>query len=231
MTVAHAKATSDHGMERLDIYSDPICPWCFIGRQHMRVALNILAGQGLHISVSWRPFRLNPGMPPGGLSRAEYRRAKFGSPERSHQLDAQVAAAAQAAGITINHHRIARTPNTLAAHRLIRLAGSEGPQDALVGRLFEDYFVNGRDIGDDSVLADAAAAVGMDRATTHAYLIGNAGRAEVEHEDAAIRRAGLQGVLAFVIRNRVLFAGAVPADAFADGLARVCAAPRPALRP
>ena len=100
-----------------------------------------------------------------------------------------------------------------------------------MGRLFEDYFVDGRDIGDDSVLADAAAAFGMDRASTHAYVIGNAGRAEVEQEDAAIRRAGLQGVPAFVIRNRVLFSGAVPADAFADGLARACATPLPALHP
>ena len=99
-----------------------------------------------------------------------------------------------------------------------------------MGRLFEDYFVEGRDIGDDSVLADAAAAVGMDRAIAKAYLAGNAGRAEVEQENAAARRAGLQGVPAFVVRNRVLFSGAVPADAFADGLARACAVPQAALR-
>ena len=231
MIAVHAKAANDRGVEQLDIYSDPICPWCFIGRQHMRVALNILAGQGLQVVPSWRPFRLNPGMPPGGLPRTEYRRTKFGSLERSQQLDAQVATAAQTAGITINHDRIARTPNTLAAHRLIRLAGSEERQDALVDRLFEDYFVNGRDIGDDSILADAAAAAGMDRASTQAYLAGDAGQAEVEQEDAAARRAGLQGVPAFVVRNRVLFTGAVPADAFADGLARACAVPLPALRP
>ncbi len=157
------------------------------------MALNVLAGQGLQISVLWRPFRLNPEMPPGGLPRVDYRRAKFGSLERSQQLDSQVATAARAAGVRINHDRIARTPNTLAAHRLIRLAGLEGRQDALVGRLFKDYFVDGRDIGDDSVLADAAAAVGMDRAVAHAYLVGDASRAEVEQEDAAVRRAGLQG--------------------------------------
>ena len=231
MTAVQAKAANAPGMEQLDIYSDPICPWCFIARQHMQVALKILAGQGLQISASWRPFRLNPEMPPNGLPRAEYRTAKFGSLERSQQLDAQVAAAAQAAGIRINHDRIARTPNTLAAHRLIRLAGSEGRQDALVGRLFEDYFVTGRDIGDESVLADAAAAAGMNRASTQAYLISDAGQAEVEQEDAAARHAGLQGVPAFVLRNRILFTGAVPADALADRLARACAAPLPALRP
>lgn len=196
----------------------------------MRVALDILAGQGMQFSVSWRPFQLNPDMPAAGRPRPEYRRAKFGSLERARQLDAQVAAAAQAAGLRINHDRIGRTPNTLAAHRLIQRAEPGRQQDTLVGRLFEDYFVDGRDIGDDSVLANAAATIGIDRAGTLAYLASNAGRAEVEQEDAAVRRAGLQGVPAFVVRNRVLFSGAVPADAFADGLARACAVPQAALR-
>ena len=230
MTVIPAAAVASLGVDRLDIYSDPICPWCFIGRQHMRSALDILAGQGMQFNVSWRPFQLNPGMSKAGLPRAEYRHAKFGSLERSRQLDAQVAAAASAAGVTINHDRIARMPNTLAAHRLIGLAESEGRQDAVVGRLFEDYFVDGRDIGADMVLVDAAAAAGMDRTSTLAYLASDAGRAEVEQEDVAVRRAGLQGVPAFVIRNRVLFSGAVLADAFADGLARACAVPQAALR-
>lgn len=164
MTVADAKAAKDRGRERFNIYSDPICPWYYIGRRHMRVALDNLAWQGLWVPMSWRPFRLNPETPPGGLPRAEYCRAKFG------------------------------------------------------------------DIGDDSVLADAAAAVGMDRASACAYLAGDAGRAEVEQGDTAARRAGLQVVPAFVVRNRALFAGAVPADAFADGLARACMATLPALR-
>jgi predicted DsbA family dithiol-disulfide isomerase len=230
MTAILADAVASRGMDRLDVYSDPICPWCFIGRQHMRAALDILAGQGMRFTVSWRPLQLNPDMPKAGLPRADYRRAKFGSLEQGHRLDDQVAAAAQAAGLRINHDRIARTPNTLAAHRLIRLAGSGEQQDAVVGRLFEDYFVDGRDIGDASVLADAAAAAGMDRASTLAALASDAGRAEVEQEDAAVRRAGLQGVPAFVVRNRLVFSGAVSADAFADGLARACAAPLAALR-
>ena len=217
-------------MDRIDVYSDPICPWCFIGRQHMRMALDILAGQGMQFSISWRPFQLNPDMPAAGLPRAEYRCAKFGSLDRARQLDAQVAATAQAIGLQINHDRIERTPNTLAAHRLIQRAEPGRQQDALVGRLFQDHFVDGRDIGADSVLADAAATIGLDRAGTLAYLASDAGRAEVEQEDVAVRRAGLQGVPAFVIRNRVLFSGAVPAGTFADGLARACAVPQAALR-
>ena len=205
---------------RLDVLSDPICPWCYIGRQHMQGALAELAGQGLRFTVSWRPFQLNPDMPLGGLPRDEYRRAKFGSLGRSRELDQQVAAAAQAAGLAINHAAMRRTPNTLAAHRLIRLAGTQGQQDAVVGRLFEDHFVNGRDVGDAAVLADAADACGMDRAAVADYLAGDAGAADIRAWDGAVRAAGVQGVPTFVLEDRILFSGAVPAAAFADGLAR-----------
>ncbi len=207
---------------RLDVLSDPVCPWCWIGRQHMQAALAELARDGLRFAVAWRPFRLNPDMPRDGLPRDDYRRAKFGSMERSRELDAEVAAAARGAGLVINLDRIGRMPSTLDAHRLIRLAGAGERQDAVVARLFQDFFVNGRDIGDGAVLADAAAAAGMDRTAVAAHLAGGDGRAEVEAEDAALRAAGLRGVPAFVLEDRVLFTGAVPAGAFADGLARAC---------
>ena len=205
---------------RLDVISDPICPWCYIGRQHMQDALAELRAEGLEVSVAWRPFQLNPDMPAAGLPRDDYRRAKFGSLERSRELDRQVAAAAAVAGLAINHAAMRRTPNTLSAHRLIRLAGTQGRQDAVVGRLFQDYFVAGRDIGDPTVLADAAADCGMDRAAASAYLSGDTDAAAILAEDAALRAAGLQGVPTFVLDDHVLFSGAVPAAAFADGLAR-----------
>ena len=205
---------------RLDVIFDLICPWCHIGRQHMRAALAELAGQGLRFTVSWRPFQLNPDMPLGGLPRDGYRRAKFGSLERSQDLDAQVAAAARAAGLVINHHLMRRTPNTLDAHRLIRLAGRQGKQDAVVGRLFQDTFVDGRDVGDHAVLADAAAACGMDRPAVADHLLGDADAAEVRAEGEAVRAAGVQGVPTFVLEDHVLLSGAVPAAAFADTLAR-----------
>jgi len=207
-------------MDRLDVYSDVICPWCFIGKQHMQRALRMLGDEGLAFAVAWRPFQLNPGMPPSGVARDEYRRAKFGSLGRSRELDAQVAGAARVAGIEIRHDLMRRTPNTVDAHRLIRLAGAHGRQDAVVNRLFQDYFVEGRDIGDRAVLLAAADAAGMDRAVTEASLAGDDGRAEVLAEDAAVRRAGLQGVPTFALNDHVLFSGAVPAEAFAEALAK-----------
>ena len=207
-------------MNQLDVYSDVICPWCYIGKQHMQNALRLLEPQGLRFAVEWRPFQLNPEMPPAGVPRDEYRRAKFGSLERSRELDQQVAAAAEAAGITIRHDRMQRTPNTLDAHRLIRWAGERGRQDPLVDRLFEAYFVEGRDIGDRAVLAAEAEAAGLDRAEAASYLAGDDGRAEVQAEGAAVRRAGLSGVPTFVLDRHVLFSGAVPADSFAEALAK-----------
>ena len=138
---------------RLDVYSDVICPWCYVGRAHMRAALGMLEADGQTFEVSWRPFQLNPEMPAAGVARDEYRRAKFGSLERSRELDAQVAAAAAAAELEIRHDRMTCTPNTLDAHRLIAWAEEHGRQDALVGRLFEAYFAEGRDIGDGATLA------------------------------------------------------------------------------
>ena len=211
-------------MDRLDVYSDVICPWCFIGKQHMQRALRMLGDEGLAFAVAWRPFQLNPDMPPGGMERDDYRRAKFGSLERSRELDAQVAGAARVAGIEIRHDLMRRTPNTLDAHRLIRLAGGAGRQDAVVDRLFQDYFVEGRDIGDRAVLLAAAASAGLDRTAVEASLGSDEGRAEILAEDAAVRRAGLQGVPTFVLNGQVLFSGAVPAEAFADGVAKAHAA-------
>ncbi|HEY0202737.1 MAG TPA: DsbA family oxidoreductase [Acetobacteraceae bacterium] len=207
---------------RLDVLSDPICPWCHIGRRHMQAALAELAGQGMRFTVAWRPFQLNPDMPVGGMPREDYRRAKFGSLERSRELDAQVAAAAAAAGLTINFAAMRRTPNTLAAHRLIRFAGPAGLQDEVVGRLFEDYFVNGRDLGNPAVLADAAAACGLDRPAVAEYLSGDTGSAEIRSEDQALRSAGVQGVPTFVLDDHMLFSGAVAAPAFAERLGRAC---------
>lgn len=205
-------------MNQLDVFSDVICPWCFVGKQHMQAALKQLGAQGLHFQVNWRPFQLNPDMPEAGVARDEYRRAKFGSLERSRELDQRVADAASAAGIEIRHDRMQRTPNTVDAHRLIRWAGEQGRQDAVVDRLFQDYFVEGRDIGSRTVLAEAAEAAGLARPAAEAYLASGAGHAEVVSEDEAVRRAGVNGVPTFALDNHVLFSGAVPADTFAEAL-------------
>ncbi len=207
-------------MPRLDVYSDVICPWCYIGKQHMQTALSALEADGLRFDVSWRPFQLNPDMAPEGLPRAEYRRAKFGSLERSAQLDAQVADAARAAGLEIRFDRMERTPNTLDAHRLIRWAEAEGRQNELVDRLFAAYFIEGRDLADRATLAGLAGEAGLDPAAASDYLAGEAGTREVLAEDDAVRRAGLSGVPTFVLDRHVLFSGAVPPDVFAEALGK-----------
>lgn len=205
-------------MASLDVYSDVICPWCYIGKHHMQTALNSLKGEGLRVEVAWRPFQLNPDMSTEGVPRDEYRRAKFGSLERSRELDAQAAAAARAAGLEIRHDRMTRTPNTLDAHRLIRLASGGGRQDQVVDRLFQAYFVDGRDIGDHETLIELAESAGLDGGTASELLRSDEGRSEVEAEDRAVRHAGLTSVPTFALDNHVLFAGAVPPDAFAEAL-------------
>jgi len=129
----------------VDVISDVICPWCFIGKRRLERAVAALHGSH-EVRVRWLPFQLNPQMPKEGVSRREYRTRKFGSWERSQELDAQVAEAGEAEGIHFAFDRMERTPNTLEAHRLIWLADTEGVQDAVVESLFRAYFTDGRDI-------------------------------------------------------------------------------------
>lgn len=205
-------------MPQLDVYSDVICPWCYIGKQHMQAALGQVAAEGHAFDVSWRPFQLNPDMPAGGVARDEYRRAKFGSLERSRELDANVASAAEAAGLTVRHDLMTRTPNTLAAHRLIQFAAECGRQDAVVDRLFEGYFVRGDDIGARDTLIALAGEAGLDRLAVTEFLDSGRLTAEVLDEDRTVRQAGLTGVPTFALDRHVLFAGAVPPDVFAEAL-------------
>lgn len=207
---------------RIDVVSDAICPWCWVGKRHLGRALAMLAAEGERFEVHWRPFQLNPDMPRAGVARDAYRAAKFGSLEHSRELDAQVATAGRAAGLEFCHALIARTPNTVDAHRLIRFAGLRGPaaQDTVVEDLFVAYFRQGRDIGDRAVLAEVAANAGLDAG---AYLAGEEGAAEVLQEDLAFRRAGLSGVPTFALEGHVLFSGAMPPDRMAEAFRKALA--------
>ncbi|MDE2334437.1 MAG: DsbA family oxidoreductase [Rhodospirillales bacterium] len=206
-------------MPIITVISDVICPWCFIGKRQLERALTVLAGQELGFAVAWHPYQLNPDMPVEGVERAAYRAAKFGSPERGREIDARLARAGEAVGIDFNFSAMRRTPNTVAAHRVIRAAGAEGRQNEVVERLFAAYFLEGRDIGDPDVLAACDAAAGGDAAATRALLASDAHRAEVLAEDHAARRAGISGVPSFVLANHVLFSGALPAETMAEAFA------------
>lgn len=205
---------------RIDIVSDAICPWCWIGKRHLAEALAALPGE--RFEAHWRPFQLNPEMPRDGVPRDAYRTEKFGSLERSRELDRQVAAAGAAAGLTFRHDLMLRTPNTVDAHRVIRLAGEAGAarQDAVVEALFRGYFQEGLDIGDHAVLARLAGGAGLDADAVARLLAGDAGREEVVREDAGFRSGGLSGVPTFALEGHVLFSGAMPAERMAEAFRR-----------
>ncbi|MGM0784502.1 MAG: DsbA family oxidoreductase [Pseudomonadota bacterium] len=201
----------------ITVISDAICPWCFIGKRHLDLALAELPEE-IGVSVAWHPFELNPDMPAEGLSRRDYRTAKFGSWERSQALDAQVEAAAAQAGLEIHHERMMRTPNTFDAHRLIWLAGEHGAQSAVVDALFRYYFVEGQDIGDSAVLANAARDGGLADIDVPAFLASDRGRSEVRAALDEARRLGVSGVPTFIIDDAVGLSGAQPPEALRQAI-------------
>jgi predicted DsbA family dithiol-disulfide isomerase len=205
---------------RIDVISDAICPWCYIGKRHLERALAILDKQGLHFTVAWHPFQLNPDMPREGVDRAQYRIAKFGSAERSRQLDERITETACTVGLEFHLDRLTRTPNTLDAHRLIRLAGQHGVQDGVVEALFEGYFCDGADIGNAEVLTRLGVEGGLERDDITAMLASDTGLKEVAAADRMARNAGIQGVPSFALQGHVLFSGAVPAEEMAQAFRR-----------
>lgn len=194
----------------IDVYSDVICPWCYVGKRRLERALKVW--DGAPVSIHWRPFQLNPSMPRHGMDRRQYLDAKFGGPESARAIYDQVAAAGVAEGIQFAFERITRTPNTFAAHRLIWWAGQYGKQDEVVERLFQQYFLEGGDIGDLDSLSQAAADAGLDRAIADTVLAGEQGVEEVKLEEAAGRRLGIRGVPYFVINGTSALSGAQPPE-------------------
>ena len=203
----------------VEIYSDVICPWCFIGKRRLEAALAELSEEEAgSVGVVWRPFELNPDMPKEGMDRRAYRVAKFGSPQRSRELDARPEAVGATAGIDFAFERIARTPNTFDAHRLIRFAQRVGKGDAVVEALFRRYFLDGEDVGRREVLLDAARAAGLDDAAVATMLDGDEGAAEVRAAEREAWRLGVSGVPMFVIDGEPHIAGAQDAGTIAAAL-------------
>lgn len=191
---------------RLDIFSDPICPWCYIGKRRLERALAARPDAG--IEVHWRAFQLNPEMPTEGMERQLYLELKFGGPAAAQRIYDTIAEAGSSEKIDFAFGKIVRTPNTVNAHRLIRRAAAEARQDAVVEVLFRRYFLEGADIGDTSVLLEAAAEAGLEAAGLEAYLDSEAEAEAVRAEDALARRTGIQGVPTFIFANRYALSGA-----------------------
>jgi len=191
----------------IEVVSDVICPWCFIGKRRLEKALALLEAE-LAARVTWLPFQLNPGMPLEGVERAEYRRAKFGSLERSQALDARVAAEGRGEGIDFVFERMQRTPNTFAAHQLIDLAQEEGVGGAVVEALFRAYFEQGRDTGDAEVLKETAAACGLDTAKLEARWADESETRRVAELEEEMKNLGISGVPTYIIERRYAVSGA-----------------------
>src|ERR1022692_4827380 len=184
-----------------DVLSDVICPWCYIGKRRLEKALAALDRH--EVRVRWLPFQLNPQMPKEGVSRREYRTKKFGSRERSLELDAKMVAVGETEGIHFAFDRIERTPNTLDAHRLIWLAEKHGVQDAVVEALFRAYFTEGRDISNRQTLIDVVAEAGLDRSKGEGVLNGDDGMEALREADELTQRFRVVGVPFFIVNGKI----------------------------
>jgi predicted DsbA family dithiol-disulfide isomerase len=204
----------------IDVTSDVICPWCYIGKRRMEKAVTALAGRA-DVRVHWHPFQLNPGMPKVGMNRRQYRTAKFGSWEQSLALDAQVTEVGRAEGLSFAFDRVERTPNTLYGHRLIRLAGQENVQDAIVEALFRAYFTEGRDLGHTPTLLDVVAGAGLDRGRAEALLSGDDGIEAIRESERESQASGAQGVPLFLINKQIALSGAQDPSVFLAAFDRV----------
>ncbi len=197
----------------VDVISDVICPWCFIGKRRLEKAI---ASHGEPVKVRWLPFQLNPTMPKEGISRREYRTKKFGSWERSQELDARVIAVGKEDGIAFALDRIERTPNTLDAHRLIWLADKEGVQDAVVEGLFQAYFIEGRDISNCQTLLDVVAEAGLDRNKAQVVLNGEEGIEAMKEAEELSRQHRVDGVPFFIVNGQITLSGAQQPETFLE---------------
>jgi predicted DsbA family dithiol-disulfide isomerase len=197
----------------VDVISDVICPWCYIGKKRLEKAIAALDSQH-RVQVRWLPFQLNPTMPKEGISRKEYRIRKFGSWERSLELDAKLVAVGETEGIHFAFDRIERTPNTVDAHRLIWLADQQDCQDAVVESLFVAYFIEGRDIKNRQTLIDVVAEAGLKRHRVEAMLNSEEGMDAIKEAEGLSRRNQVDGVPFFIINNKITLSGAQQPDAF-----------------
>lgn len=200
----------------IEVVSDVICPWCFIGKRRLEKALARL-GDEIAVEVAWLPFQLNPGMPAEGIARADYRRAKFGE-ERSRELDARVSAEAAGEGLEFALERQARTPNTFAAHQLIDLAQERGVGEAVVEALFHAYFEQARDTGDREVLREIAAQCGVAPDDLQARWADEADRRRVADLEERMKALGISGVPTFILGRRLAISGAQPPEALAAAI-------------
>lgn len=197
---------------RIEVIFDTVCPWCFIGKRRLERAL-AMRNPG-PVEIVWRPFQLNPTMPPDGMDRETYLISKFGGAERARRQYDRILAAGREEGIEFRFDLIGRTPNSVDSHRLLRLAERSGIQNTVAELLFQAYFLQGRDIGRHDELAEIARAAGTDADAVRAYLEGDEDRAAIVAEDDRARLNGVNGVPCFVIEDQYAVSGAQSPEIF-----------------
>jgi len=203
----------------IDVVSDVMCPWCYIGKRRLEQALEKL-GDTVAVDVRWRPYQLDPTLPKEGKDRREYLEQKFGGPERAKEIYTRIEDAGRAEDLEFKFQAIKLSSNTLDAHRVIRWASSESEtvQDALVERLFLFYFMEGGNLGDHTALVDIATQAGMDGSVVAALLATDKDREAVEQEIAMAQQMGVTGVPCFIINNKYAVMGAQEADHIAQAI-------------
>ena len=205
----------------LDVVSDVMCPWCYIGKRRLEKALE-LAGN-IDVEVRWRPFQLDGTIPENGMSRTEYLSNKFGGEERAKQVYSQIEEAGEAEELPFAFDLIEKSPNTLNAHRLIRWSQTTDHQNALVEILFRMFFIDGADIGDKEILANAAEEAGMDRDVVERLFDGDNDVKEVKAEIAHAQQIGVTGVPCFIIDEKYAVMGAQQPETLAQALEQALA--------
>ena len=213
---------SSHQPVRIDVISDVVCPWCFIGKRRLEKALAL--NPDIPVEVHWRPYFLNDWIPREGISREQYLTTKFGSVDRYKGIAQRVSAAAAADGLTYAMDKISRQPNTLDAHRLIRWAGGIGKAAEMKQRLMDLYFTEGADLTNHAVLVQAAADVGLDPEDVRAALESDQDVADVEREAVSAKEAGIEGVPCFILDGKFAVSGAQAPEDLAEAIERVARA-------
>ena len=198
----------------VEVYSDAICPWCYVGKRRLERALQHV-GDTVKTHVAWRPFQLNPTMPKDGMDRTAYLEAKFGSLDTFNEMEQRLLEAGQTEQIAFAFQKINRTPNTFLAHRLIWYAGQQDCQDAIVHQLFKVYFEEGLDIGSTAVLVELGDRVGLQAAP---FLASNDGVAEVKAEESVGHKLGIRGVPYFIVNGTSTISGAQPVETFVSAI-------------
>ena len=204
---------------RIDVVSDVVCPWCFIGKHRLEKALALKPD--IAVEVHWRPFFLNDWIPREGISREQYLTTKFGSPERYKGIAQRVTAAAAAEGLVYAADKVKRQPNTLDCHRLIRWAEGIGKAAEMKQQLMDLYFTQGADLTDRETLVQAAADVGLDASTVRAQLASDQDVAQIEQDAQSTKDAGIEGVPCFIFGGKFAVSGAQAPEDLAEAIERM----------